>query len=454
MFAATCSELLIETPETKYATSGGLSIAYSVSGHGPVDILYCANWTSHIEVVWDIGSWARFFHRLGTLGRLILFDLPGMGLSDPVSLDEVPTIERFVDCVRAVLDAAGCERAVVYGDGPATGVAVPFAAAHPDRVVALVLYGAFARFYRADDYPIGPPETQRERGIEWWLERWGTGRQLELTAPGLADDPYEVEPMGKLERYAASPGVARVFIRTISAIDVRDILPAVHVPTLVLHRSHDPWIPPEHGRYIAERIRQAQYVELPGESHFPPHGDFEAVVGAIRSFLAALPEPEEIDRMLATILVTDIAGSTRRATELGDDRWSALLDEHDAVVREQLARFRGREIRSTGDGFLATFDGAARAIRCAAAIRDGLRPLGLDVRAGVHSGEVEARGTGIDGVAVHIAARVAALAEAGEVLVSQTVKDLTVGARLSFESRGAHSLKGVPGEWHMYAAVV
>ncbi len=445
---------LLRIPETKYATSGGLSIAYSVSGHGPLDILYCPNWTSHLEAVWELGPSARLLHRFGMLGRVILFDLPGSGLSDPVSLDDLPTIERWMDCVRVVMDAAGSERAVVFSDAAAAGLAIPFAATHPDRVSALILFGGFARIHSADDYPFGPPETRREDGIAWWLERWGTGRQLELTAPSLAGNPYEAEPMGKFERHTASPGVARVIFRMISEIDVRDILPAVRVPTLVMHRGDDRWIPPEHGRYIAERIRHARYVELPGDNHFAFYGDTDSVLGEMRSFLAALPEPAEVDRMLATILVTDIADSTRRATELGDDRWSALLDRHDAVVREQLGRFRGREIRSTGDGFLATFDGAARAIHCAAAIRDSLRSLGLNVRAGVHSGEVEARASGVDGVAVHIAARVAALAEVGEVLVSQTVKDLTVGARLSFESRGVHALKGVPGEWHMYAAVL
>jgi class 3 adenylate cyclase len=332
-------------------------------------------------------------------------------------------------------------------------VAIPFAATYPDRTAGLVLNDASARLYRADDYPFGFPERVRESGLAWWLERWGTGRQLELTGPALADDPYELEALGRFERFAASPGVARAFFRLIAQYDVREILPSVRVPTLVLHRAGDRYIRVDHGRYLAERIPGAHLVELPGEDHYPFYGDMESVVAEVRSFLATLPEPSEVDRMLATILVTDIVGSTHVAAELGDRRWRELLDRHDETVRTELDRFRGRLIRSTGDGVLAMFDGAARAVRCAAAIRDALRPQGIDIRAGLHTGEVELRESGPDGIAVHIAARVGELAEGGEVLVSQTVTDLTVGADLAFEPRGAHAFKGVPGDWQTYAAV-
>ncbi len=441
------------TSDTHYARVGELSIAYAVHGEGPVDIVFCPNWTSHVEGFLELPPLARFLHRLESFARVIVFDLPGTGMSDPVALDELPTMEEWRDYVRVVMDAVGSSRAVLLAQGAAAAVAIPFAATYPDRAAALVLIDAWARLYEADDYPVGVPERIRESGIQWWLERWGTGRQLELTAPALADDPHELAAMGRVERLAASPGVARAFFRLVAELDVRDILPAVRVPTLVLHRAGDRYIRVGHGRYLAERISGARYVELPGEDHFPFYGDMESVVSEIRSFVATLPEPHEIDRMLATILVTDIVGSTRTATELGDRRWRELLDRHDEVVRAELTRFRGKQIRSTGDGILAMFDGAARAVRCAAAIRDALRPHGLNIRAGLHTGEVELRESGPDGVAVHIAARVGELAESGQVLVSQTVKDLTVGADLAFDPRGSHVLKGVPGDWQTYAAV-
>lgn len=442
----------MQIPETKYARSGDLSIAYSVSGDGPLDVVVCSNWTSHVEATWEWPSYARLVHRLGRLGRVILFDLPGNGLSDPVSLSELPTIEQWMDYVRVVMDAAGSERAVLFAQAAATGLAVPFAATHPDRVAALVVFSGFARVHRTEDYPFGVPEEHRQTGMDWWLKRWGTARQLELTGPSLVDDPFEVEPMSRFERYSATPSVARLFFRMIADMDVRAVLPTVRVPTLVIHRRGNRWIRVEHGRYLAEHIEGARYVELDGDEHYPFHGDMATVVREIASFLEALPTHREEERMLATILVTDLVGSTERAAELGDARWRELLDRHDAVVREQLLQFRGREVRSTGDGFVATFDGAARAVRCAGAIRDALRGLALDVRAGLHTGEIELRGGGIDGIAVHLAARVADAAEAGVVLVSQTVKDLTVGARLDFESRGRHAFKGVPGEWEVYAA--
>jgi class 3 adenylate cyclase/pimeloyl-ACP methyl ester carboxylesterase len=443
----------MDTEMARYARVGEVSIAYAVGGEGPVDIVFCPNWTSHVEASLELPPLARFIHRLESFARVILFDLPGTGMSDPVALDQLPTLEEWRDYVRVVMDAAGSRRAVLLAHGAAAAVAIPFAATYPDRVAALLLSSAWARLYQAEDYPIGIPERIRESGIEWWLERWGTGRQLELTAPALADDPRELEMLGRFERFAASPGVARAFFRLVSELDVRDILPAVRVPTLVLHRAGDRYIRAGHGRYLAERISGARYVELPGDDHFPFYGDMESVVSEIRSFVATLPEPHEADRMLATILVTDIVGSTRTATELGDRRWRELLDRHDEVVRAELARFRGQQIRSTGDGILAMFDGAARAVRCAAAIRDALRPHGLDIRAGLHTGEVELRENGPDGIAMHIAARVGELAESGEVLVSQTVKDLTVGADLAFEPRGSHALKGVPGDWQTYAAI-
>ena len=441
----------MQIPATRYARSGDLSIAYSVTGEGPRDVVYCSNWTSHLEIIWET-PFARPLHRFARLGRLILFDPPGSGLSDPVSLDALPDLEQWTDHLRAVLDAAGSERAVLFAPNAAGCLATTFAATHPDRAEALVLYGAYARMHSAPDYPFGYPEERREAGIAWWLDRWGTGRQLEVTAPEAADDPYDLELFARIERFAASPGVARAFFRMIGELDVRDVLPTVRVPTLVLHRTGDRWVRVEHGRYLAEHIPGSRLVELPGDAHWFFYGDGDAIVRELRAFLEALPESRPPGRMLATILFTDVVDSTRKAAEIGDDRWRALLDRHDQVVRAELGPFRGRQIRSTGDGMLAIFDGAARAVRCAAAIRDALRPLGIEIRAGVHTGEVELRGDGVDGLAVHIAARVAALAAANEVLVSQTVKDLTVGSQLVFASRGTQALKGVPGEWALYAA--
>ena len=426
-----------------------------MSGEGSRHLLYCSNWTSHLEAIWEWPPFARLGHRLETLGRLIMFDLPGTGMSDPVSLAALPTLEQWAEHVVAVLDAAGAPKAVLLASDSAAPVALLVAARHPQRVEALVLYGAFATLYRDDDYAPGIPRDGREEGLRWWVERWGSGRQLEVTAPELADDPHEREPIARIERFSASPGVARALFRMISELDVRDVLPSVHVPTLVVHRSGDRWIHVDHGRYLADRIEDARYVELPGTAHYLVHGDTDAVIAAIRQFLTTLPEPERDDRVLATVLVTDLVASTEKAAAVGDERWRALLDRHDALVREQVARFGGRTVRSTGDGVLAVFDGAARAVRCAAAVRDALRPLGLGVRAGVHSGEVELRGDGVDGMAVHIAARIAALAGSNELLVSQTVKDLTVGAQLRFETGGTDTLqgvtlKGVPGSWNVY----
>lgn len=443
----------MDIQNTQYARAGELSIAYAVGGEGPVDVVVIPNWTTHLEASLDHPLVARYIHRLESFARLIRFDLPGTGMSDPVALDELPTMEEWRDWVRVVMDAARSRRAVLLASDAAGAVAIPFAATYPDRAAGLVLIDTWARLYRDEGYPFGFPERTRESGLAWWMEGWGTGRQLELTAPALADDPHEREAVGRLERFSTSPGVARAFFRMVAELDVREILPAVRVPTLVLHRAGDRYIRVEHGRHLADRIPGARYVELPGEDHFPFYGDTEPVVSEIRSFLMTLPEPGEIDRMLATILVTDIVGSTRRATELGDKRWRELLDRHDELVRAELARYRGQVIRSTGDGVLAMFDGAARAVRCAAAIRAALLPHDLHIRAGLHTGEVELRDGGPDGIAVHIAARVGELAQSDEVLVSQTVKDLTVGADLTFEPRGSHPLKGVPGDWQTYAAV-
>ncbi|HVL33451.1 MAG TPA: adenylate/guanylate cyclase domain-containing protein [Actinomycetota bacterium] len=441
----------MQIPETRYARSGDLSIAYSVSGSPPPDILYVSNWTSNVEAFWDWAPFARFIRRLRSFGRVILFDLPGNGLSDPVAVDNVPTIEQWMDHVRVVMDAVGSERAILVAEGAAGGLALPFAATHPDRTLGLILIGSFARLAADDDYAHGFPLDTLPQGLEWFLDRWGTGMQLQLTAPSVANDPYEVEAMARAERHSASPGIARAFFTMISQIDVRDVLPTVHVPTLVIHKEGDLWIRAAHGRYLAEHIEDARYLEIPGEDHYVFYGDMQTALGEIRSFVQSVPERDERDRVLATMLFTDIVDSTARASSLGDRRWREQLDKHDAIVREEIARFRGREVKTLGDGFLATFDGTARAVRCGLAIKSALRAIPMHVRVGVHAGEIERRGEDVGGIAVHVAARIASLAGAGELLVSQTVKDLTIGSGLIFEDHDVHTLKGVPGEWRLYA---
>lgn len=443
----------METPEIRFVQRDNLHIAYFTAGNGPPDLVYVPNWTSNIEVFWERGPFGRFIKRLTQIGRVIAFDQPGNGISDPVPLESLPTMEDWVNDVRVVMDAAGSERATLVAEGAAGALAILFAATHPDRTNALVLIGSFARLFRDEDYAWAFPPEGMEEGIERWMKVWGTGRQLWQTAPSVADDPDEVFLMGRAERQSASPSVARAYFRIISQLDVRDVLPAVRVPTLVVHRTGDRWISVEHGRYLAEHIPGARLVEVPGDDHFFFYGDMRPLIDPLRDLVAQVREHEEgMRRVLATFLFTDIVDSTRRAVALGDRRWKETLDSHDAAVRTELERFGGREVKTTGDGFLATFEGPARAIRCALAIRDRAQRLGLDIRAGLHTGECELRDGGdVGGIAVHVGARILGEAGVSEVLASQTVKDLTIGSGIGFEDRGARPLRGVPGEWRIYA---
>jgi len=441
----------MDTPEVRYARSGGLNIAYMVAGTGPPDIVYVPNWTSNVEIFWEGNVFGRLLRPLSTMGRVIFFDQPGAGLSDPVPPDSMPSMEQWMDDVRVVMDAVGSRSGVFLAGDAAGPLAILFAATHPERVDALVLTNSFARMLRDTDYPWGFPLERRSEAIEWWMERWGTGRQLEMTSPSAASDPHLVWSMGRVERHSASPAMARAIFNLISDLDVRHVLPAVRVPTLVVHTEGSHWIRPEHGRYLAEHIEGARYVELPGEDTGVWFQNLDRYLEAIGPFLAGSgSSPQEPERALLTILFTDIVDSSARAVERGDARWKELLDAHDAMVRIQLDRFRGREVKTTGDGFLATFDGPARAIRCARAMRQGAAALGIDIRAGLHTGEAELRGDDIGGIAVHVAARVSAAAAAGQVLVSSTVKDLVAGSGLVFEDIGSRSLKGV-GEWRLFS---
>jgi pimeloyl-ACP methyl ester carboxylesterase len=438
---------------TRYAKSGDVSIAYQIVGEGPIDVVLVLGFATHLELQWESPLFARFFERISSYSRLILFDKRGTGLSDPVT--EVPTLELRIDDVRAVMDAAGSERAALFGISEGGPMSVLFAATHPERATALVLYGAMGRTTEAPDYPwASPAEALRESAAEFIAPYWGQpeGGMVEVFAPSLADNPQALEFNARMERSAASPAMVEQIFEMFLDIDVRAVLPTIHVPTLVLHRHGDRVVNRRAGENLAAQIPDARYLELPGIDHLPWAGDSEAVLGEIEEFLTGARSVAEPDRVLATVMFTDIVGSTERAGELGDARWRDLLAAHQAAVRRELTRFRGREVKTLGDGYLATFDGPARAIRCGQAIAETAGSTGLEVRIGLHSGEVEVMEEDVGGIAVHIAARVGALAGAGEVLVTSTVKDLVAGSGITFEDRGPTQLKGIPDEWRLFAA--
>ena len=443
----------MSTPPIHYAKSGDVSIAYQVVGDGPIDVVLVLGFATHLEILWEWPPMARFFERISSFARLIVFDKRGTGLSDPVV--EVPTLELRIDDVRAVMDAAGSERAALFGVSEGGPMSVLFAATDPDRVSALVLYGAMGRTTEAPDYPwASPADALRESVAEFIAPAWGqpTGGMAEIFAPSLAGDQQAAEFVARLERSAASPAMAQQIFEMFLDIDVRAVLPTIHIPTLVVHRHGDRVVNRRAGEHLAAQIPSARYVELPGIDHLPWAGDTEAVLGEVEEFLTGARTVAEPDRVLATVMFTDIVGSTERAAELGDARWRELLAEHQTAVRRELERFRGREVKSLGDGYLVTFDGPARAIRCGHAIADAARATGLEVRIGLHCGEVEVIEDDVGGIAVHIAARVGALAAAGEVLVTSTVKDLVAGSGIAFADRGVTQLKGIADEWRLFAA--
>ena len=435
--------------ETRYARSGDLRIAYQVHGEGPIDLVFAPGYLSHLEQNQWWPDYARFIEKMAAFSRLIIFDRRGTGLSDRIL--SLGSFEELMDDIAAVMDAARSERAALFGAAEGGPMCVLFAATFPERTSALVLGASYARRTWAPDYPWGLDEQAQQRILDGYEERWGRpGFGSRSIAPSLVDDESFQTWYAQAQRFSGTPASARAWFRITMEIDVRDVLPAIRVPTLVVHRTGDRVIPVESGRYLAEHISDAKYVEIPGVDHFPFVGDFDATVDEVEEFLTGTRRSRELDRVLATVLFTDIVGSTARAAELGDRRWTELLAEHHRLVRQELDRHRGRVVRVEGDGTLTTFDGPARAIRCAEAIRDGVRALGLEVRAGLHTGEIELAGAGVEGIAVHIGARIAALAGAGEILVSSTVKDLVVGSGIEFADRGAHELKGIPGEWRVY----
>jgi pimeloyl-ACP methyl ester carboxylesterase len=435
-------------PAARYARSGDVNIAYLVAGEGGPDVLVVPGWASNVEYLWSDSLVAPFLRRLAGFSRLIMLDRRGTGMSDRVS--ELPSIEERMDDVRAVMDAVGSERAVLLGVSEGGPMCLTFAATYPERTAALVLYGSFARLLAGPDYPVGIPPEAFEAFMRRTVESWGTGASLRVFAPSRADDPAARASWARLERLSVSPAGIRTLLQIAVATDVRHLLPAIRVPALVFHREGDRPIPIALGRHVAELVPGARFVPLPGTDHVPV-ADFEDVAGTLEEFATGARHAPEPDRVVATVLFTDIVDSTARAAQLGDRRWRETLGAYYALVRRALAQFRGREIDTAGDGVLATFDGPARAVRCARSIVREVRSLGLEVRAGLHTGECEVMGDKLSGIAMHIGARVATLAGAGEVLVSGTVKDLTAGSGIAFEGRGAQVLKGVPGEWPLYA---
>jgi class 3 adenylate cyclase len=434
--------------ETRYAMNGELRVAYRASREGPRDIVVVPNWFTNCEILPELPSIQGWVEAMTSLGRLIFFDQPGTGASDPVTPGALPTLEQWADSITAVLDDLGSDEAVLlaFVDG-AFAPAALFAATHPSRTTALVVLEGWA--YPVDERPGGVTKGEVGAAV---AAMWGTGEFQRVMNPDMPWNEEIRTTWARMERLAASPGTIALIVPLVGEMDVRAVLPTVRVPTLVLQHADDPIIPPAQGKQLADHIPDAKYVELPGRNtyHIVEPG-WRASFREISEFLTGQQAEVADDRVLGTVLFTDIVDSTRRAAEIGDRDWRALLDAHDAIVRSQLSRFRGREVNTSGDGFLAMFDGPQRAIRCAMAIRDAVQALGIQVRAGLHTGECEVRGDDIGGIGVHIGARVTALAGPNEVLVSSTLRDLVIGSGLEFEDRGAHELKGVPGEWHLFA---
>jgi class 3 adenylate cyclase len=438
------------TPQTEYARSGTVHLAYQVFGAGQCDLIVVPGYVTHVELVWEHGPAARFFERLGSFARVITFDRRGSGLSDRVS--DPPTLEERMDDVRAVMDAAGSGRGAVVGLSEGVPMAILFAATHPDRVQSLVCAGGMARSTYAHDYPwASTADALLESAVELLLPGFGDGAIVEVAAPSQAENPATRAFFARMQRASGSPGMMARLVQMFLDLDVRDVVPSVHAPALVVHVTRDRLVNVRNGRWLAEHLPNARLVELPGDDHVPWYDGAEAWLDHVEEFVTGSPPPPDRDRSLTTVLFTDIVDSTRTAATLGDREWRRVLVQHYDLVRAALREWRGREVKVIGDGFLATFDGPARATRCAADIVEQSRGLGIRVRAGLHTGECEMIGDDISGMTVHIAARVSALAGPDEVLVSQTVRDLVAGSGIALEHRGRHSLKGVPEEWDIHA---
>ena len=434
--------------DVHYARSGDLRIAYATFGDGPVDFVFVPGWVSHLESWWEADAPARFFRRIASFSRLIMFDKRGTGLSDHFT--GVPTLEERSDDVRAVMEAVGSTAAFLCGLSEGGPMSVLFSAAYPDRTRGLILIGSNVRIVKSPDWPYGktPEEWQEFRE---GIEDWGQGGLINLFLPSFAGDERAKRYFSRWQRMSASPSTALALFDANTQIDIRHILPQVQVPTLVIHRTDEPVVSVGNARYAAEHIPGARLLEQPGEDHLPWLGDADGMLDAIEEFVTGSRHHVDEDRILATVLFTDIVDSTRLAAEAGDRRWRELLDAHDEISAREVERFRGRRVKTTGDGMLAVFDGPARGVRCAEAVLDGLAELRVEIRAGLHVGECELRDDDVGGLAVHIGARVAGLAKPSEILVSRTVRDLVAGSGLRFDERGEHELKGVPDRWSLYA---
>jgi class 3 adenylate cyclase len=439
-------------PETRYArTPDGVHVAYQVVGDGPIDLAISLGVVSNLDLLWDQPGWRRMVNRLAGFARVVLFDRRGVGLSD--RRGGLPPWEVQMDDVRTVLRAVGSEGAALMGSADAGAMCALFAATYPEETRALILYGATPRWTEAPGYPCGVPQAHVDGFVDYINTRWGSGEDVFVIAPGLAGDEQFGGWWARYQRQATSPGDALALLEMSTNLDIRPVLATIQAPTLVLHRQGDLFVGVDHGRYLADHIAGARFVELPGDDHLIWVGDTAAIVEEVEELLTGARGVAAVDRVLASVLFTDIVDSTRRASDLGDAKWRSLLDDHDAICRSQVERHRGRLVSFTGDGVLATFDGPARAIRCALAIRDAVTRLGIEVRAGVHTGEVELRGRDLGGIGVHIGQRVSATAGAGEVVVSRTVVDLVVGSGIQFAERGEFALKGVPGSWQLFQVV-
>jgi class 3 adenylate cyclase len=438
-------------PPTHYAKSGDVNIAYQVVGDGPTDVVYVPGFVSNIEVMWEDPGLTRFLERIASFSRLIIFDKRGTGLSDPVSIDRLPTLEVRMDDLRAVVDSVESESAFLFGHSEGGNMCVLYTATFPNRVQGLILTGSYVKRIRSDDYPWAPTWEERLDHVVEVEKNWGDESLVDFYAPSRADDPAFRAWFQRYSRLSASPQAASALMRMNSQIDVTSILPTILLPTLLLYRVEDQDVKVEEGRYIASKIPGAKLVELPGADHYFWAGESETMLGEIEEFVTGQRTTMPPERVLATVLFTDIVGSTRLASDLGDRDWRALLGRHNDMVRSELTRWHGIEIGTTGDGFLARFDGPVRAISCATAIQQRMASIGIEVRCGVHTGEIEIVDGNVAGLAVHIGARVAALAQPGEVFVSRTVKDLVAGSGIQFISRGVHELKGVPEPWELFA---
>jgi class 3 adenylate cyclase len=432
-------------PKTQYAKSGDVRIAYQVVGQGPFDLVFVPGFISNLDVAWEEPQRARVWTRLASFARLIMFDKRGTGLSDRTV--GVPTLEERMDDVRAVMDAVGSQRAALFGISEGGAMSVLFAATYPERTRALVLYGTYGHFRSW----VLPPD-KIEAALDRMEKNWGTGESLHLFAPSVASDETFKLSWARFERLGASPSAVVALMRMNSEIDIRPILPSIRVPTFIIHRQGDVRVNVEAGRFMARQIPNAKYLEVPGSDHTLWTGETERILDEVEEFLTGSRSAIESDRVLATVLFTDIVNSTKRAETIGDRAWHDVLDRHNALVRREISRHRGHEVRTMGDGFLATFDGPARSIRCALAINEGVEALGLQVRAGLHTGEVEMADDDLSGIAVHIASRVATMAKPGQVLVSNTVRDLVAGSNIRFHDEGSHSLKGLTESVRLFAA--